>query len=293
MGLFNRLIAYLNDDVDPPRNYLCDFSRAQKKLQPADIVLVEGRSRISRIIRRLTHSTWTHSALFIGCIDDYEGTTIHELLKQNHSGSYQEPLLIESVAGKGTILSPLKNYENDHIRICRPNGLRYGDIKKVIEYAAEHIGYTYDIRHIFDFWRFYLRSIFIPTHWQSKLFYTKPKQTEKEICSLLIGNAFRQIKFPILPLVKSDDENTVVFIEHHTKMLVPSDFDYSPYFDIIKYPIVPDTEKANYKQFPWSEELISLGDGSVAQKFSTQENEIPENEGNTTLSEKNTPSNDD
>jgi hypothetical protein len=278
MSLFDRVTKFLNRNIDPPRNYLCDFNRAKCELQPADIILIEGRSRISRVIRRITHSTWTHSALFIGCLDDYEGTTIHSLLKEHFKGSEQEPLLIESIAGKGTILTQLSEYKNEHVRICRPNGLRYGDVKKVIEYAAEHLGYNYDVRHILDLWRFYLRSIFIPRRWQSKLFYTNPQKADKEICSLLIGNAFKHIKFPILPLIQTNDKNTTVFVEHHTRMLVPSDFDHSPYFNIIKYPIVPDDEKANYKHFPWSEDLVSLGDGTVTEKTPPDQTTIENND---------------
>ena len=39
--------------VNPP---LCDFERIRYEIRPCDVVLVEGRSRISEIIRTITQS---------------------------------------------------------------------------------------------------------------------------------------------------------------------------------------------------------------------------------------------
>ncbi|MEK6596248.1 MAG: lipo-like protein, partial [Pseudomonadota bacterium] len=35
-------------------------------LQPADILLIEGNTRVSVAIKYLTQSTWSHAALYIG-----------------------------------------------------------------------------------------------------------------------------------------------------------------------------------------------------------------------------------
>ena len=35
-------------------------------LQPADVLLVEGNTRISVAIKYLTQSTWSHAAIYIG-----------------------------------------------------------------------------------------------------------------------------------------------------------------------------------------------------------------------------------
>ena len=37
-----------------------------KALHPGDVVLVEGNSRLSAIIKFLTQSTWSHAALYVG-----------------------------------------------------------------------------------------------------------------------------------------------------------------------------------------------------------------------------------
>ena len=64
--------------------------------------------------------------------------------------------------------------------------------------------------------------------------------------------------------------NTVQLIERNTRLLAPCDFDYSPFFNIIKYPILPETQKAQYKNFPWCEDLISHDDGHITQDFQKQ-----------------------
>ena len=35
-------------------------------LRPADIILVEGNSRVSSVIKYLTQSTWSHAAMYVG-----------------------------------------------------------------------------------------------------------------------------------------------------------------------------------------------------------------------------------
>src|ERR1700720_4483995 len=45
-----------------------DPSALRQSLEPGDILLVEGNSRISRVIKYLTQSTWSHAALYVGPI---------------------------------------------------------------------------------------------------------------------------------------------------------------------------------------------------------------------------------
>jgi hypothetical protein len=271
MSLGDWMVKFLNTDTQPERSYLCDFDRIKHELRPADVILIEGRARISKYIKRLTNSPWTHSLLYIGRLHDIDDQNTRELIKHHYKGNPRDQLIIESIAGSGTIVSSLETYCNEHLRICRPNGLHYSDVLKIITYAAAHLGYKYDSRHFFDLGRFYLRSIFIPRRWLSNIFKREPKQTDSEICSTLIGNAFRSIKFPILPLIKNHKTNNLMLIERNTKLLVPSDFDYSPYFDIIKYPIIPESSNGHYKNFPWDDSLMVHDEENVSEKNPSQD----------------------
>ncbi len=53
------LISWLNSQRTAPSSSMCDFDGLQIEIQPCDIILVEGRSRISEVIKtssiRLEH----------------------------------------------------------------------------------------------------------------------------------------------------------------------------------------------------------------------------------------------
>ncbi|WP_205599145.1 hypothetical protein [Halomonas faecis] len=53
-----------------PRPWLQGQERIEQDvlacLEPGDVLLVEGSSRLSTVIQYLTQSSWTHAALFVG-----------------------------------------------------------------------------------------------------------------------------------------------------------------------------------------------------------------------------------
>ena len=78
MGLYNWLTDKIThwlvheDELDTPS--LCDFDRLSFEIRPCDVLLIEGRSRVSNVIKSITHSPWTHSALYIGRIHEIENS---------------------------------------------------------------------------------------------------------------------------------------------------------------------------------------------------------------------------
>jgi hypothetical protein len=65
-----RLIAhYLQRPVQGHEHFPpSDPAALRNSLQPGDVLLVEGNSRISGVIKYLTQSTWSHAALYVGPI---------------------------------------------------------------------------------------------------------------------------------------------------------------------------------------------------------------------------------
>lgn len=111
--------------------------------------------------------------------------------------------------------------------------------------------YGYDIRQILDLARFLFPWWIMPRRWRSSLFNHNAGSVTKTVCSTLIAEAFGFVQFPILPLVKLDEHNNVQLYRRNAKLTVPSLFDYSPYFDIIKYPFLDYERHENYHLLPW------------------------------------------
>src|SRR3990167_3601580 len=268
MSLGNWLVKktskFLLTNTSHSHSYLCDFSRIRHEVRPADVLLIEGRNRVSHIVQHITQSPWSHSALYIGHLYNIDDPQLREFVQQHYKGLPSEPLLVEAMIGQGTIIVPLSKYKEEHIRVCRPTGLSHLDAQKVIGYAVNSIGRKYSIRNFLDLGRFILSSKFIPRRWHSSLFNQKAGKAEQDICSVMIAKAFASVKFPILPLIREDAQQNLEMIRRNPKLYSPSDFDYSPYFDIIKYPMMPVAGFSIYRHFPWQENLMSNDDEGIS-----------------------------
>lgn len=258
-------IRWLNLRRPPSEVPLCNFERICKEIQHCDVLLIEGRSRVSEVIKLVTQSPWSHAALYIGRINEIEDPRLKKMLMEVYAGPHDVQLIIESELGQGTVVRPITVYAQEHIRICRPRGLTKADAMDVIRYALSSLGYDYDVRQILDLARFLFPWWIMPRRWRSTLFGTNIGNITKTVCSTLIAEAFSFVQFPILPLVRKDEENNVHFYIRNPRLTVPSLFDYSPYFDIIKYPYVDfDGGNKGYHNLPWRGIAdTELGDSAV------------------------------
>jgi hypothetical protein len=210
-------------------------------LQPGDVLLVEGTNRISGVIKYLTQSTWSHAALYAGHIGDREAAD-------------GEPLvLVEANIGQGVVAAPLSKYANFHTRICRPIGLTAEDRVRVCAYAAERIGFDYDVKNIVDLLR-YLFPLPVPQRWRRRMIALGSGHPTRIICSALIAQAFENVRYPILPKVtrlESEEARRDMLEIRHSSLYAPRDFDISPYFEVVKPTIVKGFD---YKGLHWSDQ---------------------------------------
>lgn len=277
-----RLLKYINDGIinwltkdreviDFP---LCDFERIRYELRPCDVLLMEGRNHVSDVIKFVTQSAWSHAALYIGRIHDIEDPIIRYKALEYFNGAPDTQLLIEGVIGKGTIITPLSFYRQDHIRICRPRGLSPHDAQHILDFAVNKLGYTYDIRQIADLARFMLPWTILPRRWHSTLFDETAGQSTRTVCSTMIAEAYNSVHFPILPYIKKNKETGIELFRKNPRLFTPRDFDYSPYFEIIKYPFVAFDDQAAYRKLPWNKEGTVVCDRG---KSSTVKNSYEDN----------------
>jgi hypothetical protein len=199
-------------------------------IQPGDVLLVEGSSRISVAIKYLTQSSWSHSAICIAA-------------PVAHTNPDQESLiLLEADVAEGVRLVPLSKYLPLHTRICRPVGLSAVEINGVIQHVMARVGHRYDMRHIWDLLRYLLPLPPVPVRWRRRLLALGSGDPTRAICSSLIAEAYHAAGYPILPRIgvlqaaaadAGPDTREVLHIRHYS-LFTPRDFDVSPYFRIVK-----------------------------------------------------------
>ena len=240
MNLFSwvqqRLVDWLSSEQPVEDSLLCNFEQLSYEIRPCDVLLVEGRSHVSEVIRTITQSRWTHSALYIGRIHDIDEPELQERIRRHYQGDPGDQLIIEALMGKGTIISPLSTYRGEHLRICHPKGLRPNDASQVVRYALQHLGKAYNIRQLLDLGRFLLPWGLFPRRWRSTLFEHNAGLTTRAVCSSMLAASFATVHYPILPVIRREDDGHLRFYKRNARLFTPSDFDYSPYFEIIKYP---------------------------------------------------------
>jgi Permuted papain-like amidase enzyme, YaeF/YiiX, C92 family len=249
--LADRIGRYLARKLDQPVSGQVPYTHSnvaalRRALQPGDVLLVEGDSRVSIAIKYLTMSTWSHAALYVG----------NAVGQVNADG---EPLsLIEVNLGEGCIAAPLSKYENSNTRICRAASLSTEDRARVIDFMVSSLGKRYDLKNITDMTRFLMPTPPVPVRWRRRMLSFGSGDPTRAICSSLIAEAFQRVRYPVLPVITRDfradtrarpQRREILHIRHHS-LYAPRDFDLSPYFQVVK----PTIEAGfNYHRLRWSE----------------------------------------
>ncbi|MGN6411126.1 MAG: lipo-like protein [Nitrobacter sp.] len=242
------IAAYLQKEVPGYEPFTpSDPEHLRGLMQEGDVLLVEGNSRISGIIKYLTQSTWSHSALYVGPIDG-----AREPDGEPH-------VLIEAEIGAGVTSAPLSKYFPYHTRLCRPVGLSYEDRITVCRYAINRIGFGYDTKNIVDLMR-YLVPLPVPQRWRRRMIAFGSGDPTKMICSALIAQAFGAVRYPILPKITragSRSARREILHIRDSSLYMPRDFDISPYFEIVKPTIVRGFD---YLSLHWADRQKPLGE---------------------------------
>ena len=264
-----RIVKYLDQPIHgytpffaPPADVLA------RSLKPGDVLLIEGNTRIASIIKYLTQSTWSHSAIYIG-----EGV----LPPDPQTGEAR--VLIEALAYEGVIASPLSKYARFNTRICRAIGLNAAERRKVVDFTVSYLGRQYDLRYIIDLIRFLVPYPPVPVSMRRKMLAFGHGDPTRAICSTMIAAAFHAINYPILPdtALSSPDakepyevspyvQNEVISLRRDG-LFTPRDFDISPFFGVIKPTIEGGFDfrrwpAAKRRSFDLSWALKSLGFGA-------------------------------
>jgi hypothetical protein len=250
-----------------------DMDNLKRHIRPCDVVLVEGNERISEVIKYLTQSSWSHSALYVGD----EPLRREPELRANLVARFGEEanhLVLEALVDSGVILSPLSKYRDLNLRVCRPHNLAPDDARRLIDEALGEVGYTYDLKNIVDLARYFLPVSLVPRKFRSRALRFGSGEPTRVICSSIIGDLFQRIRFPIVPSFKElpfaaapgeisnlrwrltnvpDARYFGVFRLVSPALITPRDFDLSPYFEIIKFNLIEDL-RFDYRRLKWADD---------------------------------------
>lgn len=253
-SLLQPVVGWLSREVQSPGMPLNDFGRLREHLRPADVVLVEGLSRMSAAIQAVTLSSWTHAALYLGRLDEFSDRNLAQRLAAENGWRDDQQLLVEAEVGRGCVITPLERYARNHLRLCRPRDLAEADREAVLGYAISRLGAGYDLRQVLDMLRFFFPYGLLPRRWRSSLFEVGHGEATRLVCSTLIAESFRVVRYPILPHIHRGADGGYVFHRRNSRLFAPRDFDYSPYFDIVKYPFFGDDDTRLYRDMEWGDD---------------------------------------
>ncbi|MGH8490369.1 MAG: YiiX/YebB-like N1pC/P60 family cysteine hydrolase [Gammaproteobacteria bacterium] len=238
---------------------LVDFERLSYELRPCDVILVEGRTRLSEVVKTITQSVWTHAALYIGRIHDTDSPALRARLTAFNQGDPGAQLLVESLMGRGTVITPLSHYKDHHLRLCRPTNISRQDAQHVVASAIKRLGHDYDVRQLLDLARFMFPYGLLPRRWRSSLFEHNAGVNTRSTCATMLVEAFQSVAYPIRPVMQRVAGGKLRVYVRNPRLYTPKEFDDSPYFDIIKHPFLGENDTSRYRHLPWSEDAVVGG----------------------------------
>ena len=250
--VLRRIGRYLLKRLEKPlpsyeQRIINNMQNLYREIRPGDVLLVEGRSKLSRIIQIITKSAWSHAAIYVANRLNHSTDNGGKSILNGLGEIDRQHMLIEADAGNGVIAVPLNKYQDYNIRICRPFGISPQDLEAVMDDAVGNLGNRYDHENLTDLVLLLLPPFLNPFKKRTIQACLGGCTEYKVICSGMIANAFQKVGYPIVPalLPSSDvDINQIndpygsKLIMRHYSQVVPRDFDLSPNFEIIKYNII-------------------------------------------------------
>jgi hypothetical protein len=261
--MFDKIEAYLSAKIlkylaQPTGRYAPfyapDPAVVRNALQPGDILLIEGNSRLSAVIKYLTQSTWSHAALYVG---ERPGDV---------SPTGEPNVLLEAEPATGVVTVPLSKYVRANTRICRAVGLDDANRQRVIDYALKRLGMQYDSHRIVDLARYLFPYPPVPVWFRRRMLSIGCGDPTRAICSTLIAESFASIHYPILPeraAINGKTYGIAPFVQSEVEhirtygLYTPRDFDVSPFFAVVKPTLVAGFD---YRTVQWGPPDVAAPD---------------------------------
>lgn len=268
-----RVTHFLNAPVGHyEQHHPNDLDALKRQVRKGDVLLVDGDLRVSVLIKYLTHSPWSHAALYVGDELLSRGGALRALAEE-HFGSEAEHVVVEAVM-EGVVASPLSKYADHNLRLCRPHRLLPKQLEGILAGAIDAIGWRYDLRNVIDLALHLGKVALLPPRHRKRALRFGSGAARSVICTSLLGQLFAEVGFPVLPQVSYPDApggserpgrrpllsvwsrrsegREGILQGRHPTLLMPRDFDLSPFFQVVK---VGAPDVLDYEPIGWEDEL--------------------------------------
>ena len=179
-------------------------------LRRGDVLLSEGNTRVSRLIKRLTGSPWSHVSMYVGPLDD----------------GHDPPCIVEADIAAGVRSIRLSELDALNVRILRPSTLDGLHRRRLAEWVTSRIGSDYDHAHALRLGRRLLR---LPVPGRAK---ASTSPATRFICCSLLAHAFASVGLAIAPVRACADARACA----DPASITPADFEHAPVFEVIGLP---------------------------------------------------------
>ena len=210
--LLGALLLYLAKPIKRPSPATTADARSfATLLDPGDVLLSAGNTRVAALVKRITQSTWSHVSMYVGPLEE---------------GS-DPRCIVEADVAAGVRSIRLSELEALHVRVLRPVGLNDMDRRRLADWVVSRIGGEYDLAHAWVLGRNLLRQR-LPTRLRSPPD-TMAKSATRFICCSLLAHAFALVGYSILPVqMRAGPTGTA---DHGN--LTPADFEGAPVFRVV------------------------------------------------------------
>jgi hypothetical protein len=210
--LFGAFLSYL---TRPIRHDSAGTSEAVQSLaeilRRGDVLLSEGNTRASALVKCLTQSAWSHVSMYVGPLDDG-----------------QDPrCIVEADIAAGVRSIRLSELNALNVRVLRPIGLDSTNRSRLAEWVVGRIGSEYDHGHA---WLLGRRLLRLPRRARLRESSAPATSTATRfICCSLLTHAFAFVGLAIAPIAACPGASAGADLASVT----PGDFERAPVFEVI------------------------------------------------------------
>ena len=209
--LFGAFLAYLAAPIRRDRSVpAAAVESLAGVLCRGDVLLSEGTTRASILVKCLTRSPWSHVSMYVGPLDD----------------GHDPRCIVEADIAEGVRSIRLSELDAVKIRVLRPRSLDSVHRSRLAEWVTSRIGSEYDHAHA---WLLGRRLLRLPARASlGSSASTAASTATRFICCSLLAHALASVGLPIAPAHAATDSTAA-----DQASITPADFERAPVFEVI------------------------------------------------------------